>query len=238
MRTTIWNTLEQALPWATRGNRSILGRLEGTSRFSTATTLRAPPTSGRDAARQAESDILKPSISVSSEPTSNGQRGVMGLREILGDISHKQQGQAGYMDGLRQRQENLYTPYGNRNPPYNLHVYSHKHNTIMTLTRPNGNPILSVGCGTMGFRKSHRGGYDPAFQLSSHVFAQIQEKGLLRDITALTVVFRGFGFGREAFTKVLLGNEGRHIRPLVTRVTDATRIKFGGTRSRAVRRLG
>lgn len=237
MKARLWNTLEHALPWTSRGNRSILGRLEGTSPFSTTSTLCTP----RDAARQMESDLLKPSRSTSSDSTSNSGKGVLGVREILGVMDNSQrseQGQTSYMEGLRQRQENLYTPYGNRNPPYNLHVYSHKHNTIMTLTRPNGNPILSVGCGTMGFRKSQRGGYDPAFQLSSHLFAQIQEKGLLRDITALTVVFRGFGFGREAFTKVLLGNEGRHIRPLVTRVTDATRIKFGGTRSRAVRRLG
>ena len=58
------------------------------------------------------------------------------------------------------------------------------------------------------------------------------------EIKRLEVVFRDFGPGREAFTKVLLGSEGRNIRGLVSRVTDATRLKFGGTRSRKVRRLG
>jgi len=165
-----------------------------------------------------------------------------GVKDILSVLSARNQatGQkaSSYIDGLRVRQERLYSAYGNRATPYNLHVYSHKHNTIITLTRPNGNPLMSLGCGNIGFRKSHRSGYDPAYQLSSHVFAQIQEKGLLQEINSIALVFRGFGLGREAFIKVLLGNEGRNVRPLISRVTDATRIKFGGTRSRHVRRLG
>lgn len=129
-------------------------------------------------------------------------------------------------------------PYGDRHPPHHLHVYSHKHNTILTLTRPNGNPLLVKSCGHLGFRKSQRSGYDPAYQLATHMFAQMQEKGLLLQIHRLELVFRDFGPGREAFTKVLLGNEGQKIRGLVGRVTDGTKIKFGGTRSRKVRRLG
>ena len=129
-------------------------------------------------------------------------------------------------------------PYADRAPPHHLHVFSHKHNTILTLTRPNGNPILSMGTGQIGFRKGGRAGFDPAYQLSSHVLSQIQERGLLMEIKRLEIVFRGFGKGRDGFTKVLLGNEGRNIRGLVSRVTDSTRVKFGGTRSRKVRRLG
>lgn len=129
-------------------------------------------------------------------------------------------------------------PYADRAPPHHLHVYSHKHNTILTLTRPNGNPMMSIGCGQIGFRKAGRSGFDPAYQLSSHVMSQIQERGYLLEIKRLEIVFRGFGKGRDAFTKVLLGNEGRRIRGLVSRVTDSTRVKFGGTRSRKVRRLG
>ncbi|KAL2872112.1 mitochondrial 37S ribosomal protein uS11m [Aspergillus lucknowensis] len=132
----------------------------------------------------------------------------------------------------------LRRPYADYSPPHHLHVYSHKHNTVLTLTRPNGNPLLSMGCGHLGFRKSKRSGYDAAFQLTSHVFGQIQERGLLMDIQSLEIVLRGFGQGREAFTKVLLGNEGRNIRGLVSKVTDSTRLKFGGTRSPRVRRLG
>ncbi|KAJ5249057.1 hypothetical protein N7468_000508 [Penicillium chermesinum] len=129
-------------------------------------------------------------------------------------------------------------PYADRSPPHHLHVYCHKHNTILTLTRPNGNPMMSMGCGQIGFRKGGRSDFDPAYQLSAHVMSLIQERGYLMEIKRLEIVYRGFGKGREAFTKVLLGNEGRNIRGLVNRVTDSTRIKFGGTRSRKVRRLG
>lgn len=129
-------------------------------------------------------------------------------------------------------------PYPTQAPPHHLHVFSHKHNTHITLTRPNRDPLLSLSCGNLGFRKSQRGNYDASHQLSSHVMAKIQERGYLMDIKRLEVVMKGFGSGREAFTKALLGSEGKNIRRYVVRVTDATKLKFGGTRSRRVRRLG
>lgn len=67
---------------------------------------------------------------------------------------------------------------------------------------------------------------------------RIQQEGLLKQINSLEVVLRDFGQGREALTKVLLGSEGRALRGKVVRVADATRVKFGGTRSRKPRRLG
>lgn len=57
------------------------------------------------------------------------------------------------------------------------------------------------------------------------------------EVLGIEVVMRGFGQGREAFQKALLGSEGFLIRPMVKRVTDATRLKFGGARSPQVRRL-
>lgn len=241
MRAQLWNTFEQTMPWVARGMRQPSSNLERGSNFSTASYLRTafPKRDATLARRQKESNILKPSNPTADEATTSGSPGVEGILSVL-SARNQASGQKAstYIDGLRVRQEQFYSAYGNRAPPYNLHVYAHKHNTLITLTRPNGNPLMSIGCGNLGFRKSHRSGYDPAYQLSSHVFAQIQEKGLLRDITKIGLVFRGFGLGREAFIKVLLGNEGRNIRPLISRVTDATRIKFGGARSRQVRRLG
>jgi small subunit ribosomal protein S11 len=67
---------------------------------------------------------------------------------------------------------------------------------------------------------------------------RIQEQGINNQIKKLEVVCRGFGAGREAVTKALLGSEGRLLRGKVIRVTDATRLKFGGTRSPKPRRLG
>ena len=123
-------------------------------------------------------------------------------------------------------------------PPHHLHIYAHKHNTHVTLTRPNRDAIISVSTGNIGFRKAGRSTYDAAYQLAAYVLGKVQEQGLIRQIKELEIVLRGYGAGREACTKVLLGTEGRFIRSKIVRVTDATRLKFGGTRSKKPRRLG
>ncbi|KAL8729301.1 MAG: hypothetical protein Q9166_004798 [cf. Caloplaca sp. 2 TL-2023] len=123
-------------------------------------------------------------------------------------------------------------------PPHHLHIYATKHNTHITLTRPDRNPIMSVSCGTIGFRKAARGTYDAAYQLGAYVMGMIQQRGLLTQIQRLEVVMRDFGPGREAVSKILLGSEGRNLRERVVRVSDCTRLKFGGTRSKKPRRLG
>jgi small subunit ribosomal protein S11 len=56
-------------------------------------------------------------------------------------------------------------------------------------------------------------------------------------IEKLELILRGYGPGRDTITKLLLGNEGMMLRPRIVKVTDATRLKFGGTRSKKPRRL-
>lgn len=123
-------------------------------------------------------------------------------------------------------------------PPHHLHVYSTKHNCHITLSDGKRQPLISVSAGNIGFRKAARGSYDAAYQLGAYVMGRIIHQGLLRDIHALEVILRDFGPGREAFQKILMGNEGRLVRGTVVRVMDATRLKFGGTRSKKPRRLG
>ncbi|KAI5925302.1 hypothetical protein F4810DRAFT_72286 [Camillea tinctor] len=125
-----------------------------------------------------------------------------------------------------------------RGEPYHFHVYSHKHNSHITVTRPNREPILSVSAGNIGFRKSKRGSYDAAYQVTAYALDKLNQMGMHHEINTLEVVLRGFGTGREAATKVLLGNEGRLLRDKITKVSDSTKIKFGGTRSPKPRRLG
>ena len=122
--------------------------------------------------------------------------------------------------------------------PHHFHIYATRHNTHITVTDPTRNPIISVSAGNIGFRKSGRKHYDSAFQLASYVMSRLQEQGHNAKIKRLEVVLRGFGAGREAVTKALLGSEGRFLRGKVTKVADATRLKFGGTRSKKPRRLG
>lgn len=118
---------------------------------------------------------------------------------------------------------------------YHLVVYATKHNTHITFTKPNKDIVLSLSCGNVGFKKATRGTFEAAYQLSCVMLQRMDEKGYRPK--NLEIIFRDFGPGRDAFTKVLLGKEGKGIRESVRRVTDASRLKFGGTRSRAIRRL-
>ncbi|KAM3418930.1 hypothetical protein BST61_g4888 [Cercospora zeina] len=151
---------------------------------------------------------------------------------------------------------------GPRDQPHRLHIYATKHNTHITFVQPSRpasqtassgvsgtsasakdqnkmvDVLLSLSAGNIGFRKAGRGSYDAAYQLAAFTLKQMQEKGMLRDMHSLQVVLRGFGAGREAVTKVLLGSEGRMIRNSIVSVVDATRLKQGGPRSKKPRRLG
>jgi small subunit ribosomal protein S11 len=121
--------------------------------------------------------------------------------------------------------------------PFHLHIFAHRHNTHVTLSRPNRDAIISVSCGNLGFRKSKRKHYDAAYQLTQHVLQLIEKKQLLEHIHGIEVILSGFGQGREAAAKVLLSSEGSRVKEKIVRVSDASKIKFGGTRSRNPRRV-
>jgi small subunit ribosomal protein S11 len=145
---------------------------------------------------------------------------------------------------------------------HRFHVYATKHNTHITLVQPPRpasetaslrlagaktnaadqkkmvDTLMSLSAGNIGFKKAGRGSYDAGFQLAAFVLRQMTEKGMMRNMKGLQVVLRGFGAGREAVTKALLGSEGRIVRKHITSVVDATRLKQGGPRGKKPRRLG
>ncbi|MCJ1257596.1 hypothetical protein MMC24_005422 [Lignoscripta atroalba] len=191
--------------------------------------------------RHAEQPPFPPPQSNSQRPTSSGYgltTDKTGLSRMLTDP--KEQSAFQRLDGDAVALTSLFDYGGKRleEPPYHLHVYAHKHNTHITLTRPDRGPIMSVSTGNLGFKKAGRGTYDAGYQLGAYVMGRIQDQGLLAKITKLELVLRGFGPGRDAVTKVLMGGEGMNLRPSICRVSDATRLKFGGTRSKKPRRLG
>ncbi|OBA19473.1 translational machinery component [Metschnikowia bicuspidata var. bicuspidata NRRL YB-4993] len=96
---------------------------------------------------------------------------------------------------------------------------------------------LHFSAGMLGFRKSNRAEYEAAYQVSTRLFKAIEEKNLLAPSDKIEIVLKDFGKGREAFSSALQGKEGAFIRPHVVRVTDNTKLKFGGARPKKVRRL-
>ncbi|CAK7272968.1 hypothetical protein SEPCBS57363_005414 [Sporothrix epigloea] len=121
---------------------------------------------------------------------------------------------------------------------YHFAVYSHRRNTHVTVSRPNGKIIISLSSGNLGFRKSGRGSYDAAYQLGAYAVDKLYQNNWHKKIQHMRVTLRGFGPGRDALTKILLGTEGRPLRDKITQVSDTTRLKFGGSRSPKPRRLG
>lgn len=153
-------------------------------------------------------------------------------------LQHMKRGSGSQIEDGDSLSENLAAPEDESTEPYHFHIYSHKHNTHITLTKPNRDALLSLSCGNLGFKKSNRKHYDSAYQLGAYVIDKMHQKGYANKINKMEVVLRGFGPGREAVVKVLMGNEGKLLRPKITRVSDSTRLKFGGTRSKKKRRLG
>lgn len=121
---------------------------------------------------------------------------------------------------------------------YHLHVYSTKHNTHLTLADEDRKALISISAGNLGFRKSQRGSYDAGFQLMSYLLSRIQQQGLMGKIQKLELCLRGFGQGRDAVLKVMMGTEGTRLKEAVVRIVDKTRLKIGGNRSPSPRRLG
>lgn len=96
---------------------------------------------------------------------------------------------------------------------------------------------LHVSAGQLGFRKAQRAEYEAAYQVSSRMFKQIEEKGLLGPNDKVELILKDFGKGREAFLAALQGKEGSRIRPNIVRISDSSKLRFGGSRPKKLRRL-
>lgn len=110
-----------------------------------------------------------------------------------------------------------------------------------------GHPIKSGSWsgGSCGFKGVNRSGYEAGYQCAVRAFARVKQLALESAEMGgggsggarFEVLFKGFGRGREAVYKALMTSEGDGVRPFVTRVTDNTPIKIGGTRAKKTRRL-
>lgn len=96
---------------------------------------------------------------------------------------------------------------------------------------------IHVSAGQLGFRKGQRAEYEAGYQVSARFFKLIEEKNLIGPNDKVELIMRDFGKGREAFLSALQGKEGSKIKSNIARVSDSTKLKFGGVRSKKLRRL-
>jgi len=98
-------------------------------------------------------------------------------------------------------------------------------------------PKLHITAGQLGFRKAQRQEYEAGFQVAAKMFRTIDEKNLIGPNDKIELVLKDFGKGREAFLSALQGKEGANIKNNIVRIYDNTTLKFGGVRSKKLKRL-
>ncbi|TFK56156.1 translational machinery component [Heliocybe sulcata] len=126
---------------------------------------------------------------------------------------------------------------------YTLHVYASRNNTRMSLHRAQGGETIAwASAGTCKFKGVNRASYEAGYQVATRMFEAVaKEKELLAEdgmkSMQIEMFFTGFGQGREATHKALLTPEGTQTREVITKITDRTPIKIGGTRSKKARSI-
>ncbi|OZJ04887.1 hypothetical protein BZG36_02501 [Bifiguratus adelaidae] len=114
---------------------------------------------------------------------------------------------------------------------HQLHIFASYNNTIITLTKPDGSPLVTTSGGSAGFKKAARGGYEAAHQAANQLLAKMTDKNIRAN--DIHVIFKGFGPGRDAAYKALVAGRSWKVK----RITDATPVPFNGCRPPKTRRL-
>jgi small subunit ribosomal protein S11 len=121
-------------------------------------------------------------------------------------------------------------------PLYALHCQATPNNTIITFADPAGHVVGKLSGGSVGMRRNLSGSYEAGYTCATSIFKTIAQKHTEEDFN-IHLVFKGFGQGRDAMAKALMTAEGKEVKDLITRITDKTPIKVGGTRAKKQRRL-
>lgn len=109
-----------------------------------------------------------------------------------------------------------------------LNVLATFNNTLVTLTDPKGNAVMSASSGALGFKGSRKSTPFAAAKVGEIIGDKAQQMGM-KDAE---VVVRGVGAGRESALRAF---SGKGIG--ITRIIDMTPVPFNGPRPRKARRV-
>lgn len=101
-----------------------------------------------------------------------------------------------------------------------LRVQTTSNNTIVTLTHPNGDVVLTSGTGTQWFKGSKKSTPYAAEVLTKEILKEAKQYGLEH----VGIVFKGVGMGREGIFKAI--NETGLVE--IDYIHENTGIQFGG----------
>lgn len=119
---------------------------------------------------------------------------------------------------------------------FGLHVKSSRNNTITTVSSPEGARLKTYSGGICGFKGSRRSSYEAGYQCAVKAIEFVQTLMEKEPKLKVNLFVNGFGQGRDAMHKALVASEGDAVRRTITRVTDVTPMKIGGTRAKKKRR--
>jgi len=108
------------------------------------------------------------------------------------------------------------------------HVKSSFNNTMVTITTPEGDVVLSSSAGKLGFKGSRKGTPFAASQIATTLSKDMQLMG----IKTLEINLQGPGAGRDSVVRAFQGS-GLHISTL----RDVTPLPHNGTRPPKKRRV-
>lgn len=146
-----------------------------------------------------------------------------------------------------------------RVPPFVLHCHFTKNNTKYTLSkrvprqvpipktvadggppivqqhlieqiRPRQEILYQTTAGQAGFKGKLKRSPEAAFAATTTLLKRMSEPGFID--APIEIVMHDFGPTRQVFQTVLFGKDGTAVRPFIKRITDLTKLKFGGDRSR------
>ena len=108
------------------------------------------------------------------------------------------------------------------------HVKSSFNNTMVTITNPEGDVVLSCSAGKLGFKGSRKGTPFAASQVATTLSKDMQIMG----IKTLEINLQGPGAGRDSVVRAFQGS-GMHISTL----RDVTPLPHNGVRAAKKRRV-
>jgi len=120
--------------------------------------------------------------------------------------------------------------------PHAIYVKATHTNTIVTVTRPGGNPIQTVTGGKVGFKGGNRSGFEAGYKCAVEAFRILNTAMGETGSKSWHLYLNGFGNGRDAVNKALMAGEGQEVKPHLHRIIDKTPIKVGGTRAKKMKR--
>ena len=109
-----------------------------------------------------------------------------------------------------------------------LHIQSTYNNTILTLTDPKGNVVMSASAGALGFKGARKG----TPYAASKVAEVLAEKAKLIGLKVVDVHVKGVGSGRESAVRSFLAHD-----VALDTIRDVTPIPHNGPKARKPRRV-